>query len=373
MLFYLLLSFIGYIDTITNQGVLLEREGKLYPFVIKNFSVFANFSKIEDLGVGDKIKIDFIEKEAVPVVLKIEKLKKFQINPFYEIKESILKENLKKYTPIDVRKKEDFIKYHIPFSTNNTDNLKEPVLIYGEDSQDEKVIDLFLKLKLGGFEEVLVYSGGFYDWNIKGNFFYTEPEAIINYKEDFVLIDARTEKERGEGVIPFAYFKEIDKMNWEEFSSKDGMPPLVFYGNDEFDERPKIAAEKVLKWRYEGTKNGPVSILRGGVEELKGKGFKLNKIEIKEFKKNLLKKEGKISFEEIKNLNGIFFVDLRDEENPKANLQFPLNKIDEKLNQLPKDKKIILFCYEGKRSKIAYYILKKLNYDVKYLSEEINF
>lgn len=374
MIFLIIFSIItGNLSQLTKQGILIENEKGFHPFLIKSHTVFINFSQIDELEINDRVKIEYFLKEGVPIALKIEKDKKFFINPVYEAKEIFIKNSLQNYQVIDIREKKEYLHFHLPFAMMEIKKKDKPVLIYGNNSQDERVIEYFLKLQKEGFKEIFVYLDGALDWNKKGNYFYTEPEAVLNYSKNFILIDVRSKEERQKGVVDFAYFKEIEKMNWEEFSSKAGMVPIVFYGEDENDERPKIAAERVLKWRFENTKNGEVSILRGGIKELQRKGFKIKKIEIKEFRKEFLKKEGEITLGEIQNFNEYFLVDLRDEESQKANLQFSLNKLDEYLKDLPKNKKIIFFCYEGKRSRIAYEILKNLNFNVKYICEEINF
>ena len=66
--------------------------------------------------------------------------------------------------------------------------------------------------------------------------------------------------------------------------------------------------------------------------------------------------------------NNYIVVDVREDYeyqsgHVKGSINIPYTKIDENVN-LDKNKTILVYCKSGKRSKIAYDKLKKLNYDV---------
>ena len=372
MLFLILLSLLeieGYLSLITSQGFIIEKNGEIFPFIVKPYTLYLNFETFEEIVIGDKLKVYYKENKKVPIAYKIEKLKKIYINPELEIKESFLKSNIENYELVDLRDYEDFINIHIPKSKRNYSKNEKEVVFYCRDFYDEKCIERFQEILINKRGKFFFFQGGIEGWNEKGNYFYTEPEIFLKKEKiNFCVIDVREEEERKKGVVPFAYYSKLEEMDWKEFSSEEGMVPLLFYGKDEKDERPKLAAEKVLKWRYENKRNGYVSILKGGVEGLKKIGYKLEKKELLPFNVSNLKKEGEVKLEEVS--KDAFFVDLRDETD--ANLKFAknikLSELDEKIEFFPKNKEIILFCYEGKSAKVAYLILKKLGFDVKFIN-----
>lgn len=100
---------------------------------------------------------------------------------------------------------------------------------------------------------------------------------------------------------------------------------------------------------------------------------------MKEFN-NLLKKfdlnflgngKYKIAFDkaiELKNENRAFIIDVRTkEENDYMKFDFaeniPLSEIPDRIEEIPKDKIIVLFCVSSTRSSIAYTYLKLLGYE----------
>ncbi len=373
MLFLILFSLIeveGYLSLNAIQGFIIEKDSKFYPFITKPYTLYLNFKSPNELEIGDKLKVYFKEEKGVPIAFKIEKLKKIYINPKFEIKESFFKENLENYELVDLREEEEFLKINIPSSKREFIKNNKEIIFYCNDYYDEKCIEKFQNILIKEKGNFLFFQGGIKEWNKRGNYFYTEPEIFLKKEKiNFYLVDLRNKEEREKGVVPFSFYANLEEMDWRDFSSEEGMVPLLFIGRDENDERPVKAAKKVLKWRYDNNKNGYVSILKGGIEGLKKIGFNLEKKEILSFKVSNLKKEGEIKLEELKKEN--YFVDLRDEgdANFKSAKNLKLSELDEKIEMLPKDKEIILFCYEGKRAEVAFHILKKLGFDVKFINE----
>lgn len=63
----------------------------------------------------------------------------------------------------------------------------------------------------------------------------------------------------------------------------------------------------------------------------------------------------------------IWIIDVRTPEEYRAghiptSKLFPLQELEKRFSELPKDKKLILYCRSGRRSSIAYNILKKHGY-----------
>ncbi len=89
----------------------------------------------------------------------------------------------------------------------------------------------------------------------------------------------------------------------------------------------------------------------------------------------------KISFEkmmELKKQNKVFILDVRTkEENECVKFEFakniPTNEIPDKINEIPKDKTVVVFCSSTTRSTIVYAYLLLMGYnDVKILLNSIS-
>lgn len=86
-------------------------------------------------------------------------------------------------------------------------------------------------------------------------------------------------------------------------------------------------------------------------------GAKINKIDINELKMNYLKHK-----------NGKYFVDVRTQSEYKQKsipgfVNLPLQTMQNQLNNVPKDKEIVVICQSGMRSAMACKILKKAGYE----------
>jgi len=80
--------------------------------------------------------------------------------------------------------------------------------------------------------------------------------------------------------------------------------------------------------------------------------------------------ELKIDVKEVKKLKNIFFLDVRTkEEYEEMKIEnsklIPLNELESRINEIPKDKQIIVYCHKGIRSFQAALFLKQKGFNVK--------
>ena len=85
--------------------------------------------------------------------------------------------------------------------------------------------------------------------------------------------------------------------------------------------------------------------------------------------------EGAIAFRELEKLQSgsedpPLLVDLRDTTTPPVagEVRIPLDELPTRLERVPKERQVILFCERGHRSRIGYLLLKPLGYDVRHLA-----
>ena len=69
----------------------------------------------------------------------------------------------------------------------------------------------------------------------------------------------------------------------------------------------------------------------------------------------------------LENKENIFLLDVRtpeefEEQRIKGSINIPINELQERLNEIPKDKEIIMICEHGNRSLHAAYYLNKKGY-----------
>jgi rhodanese-related sulfurtransferase len=189
-------------------------------------------------------------------------------------------------------------------------------------------------------------------------------KAMIDEKQDFVIIDARTKEEYQEAHITGAL--SIPEKSFEESSSllpSDKNHQIVFYCNGVKCGKSKKAAKKAETIGYKN-----ILIYGEGFPVWEEKGNKI--VPGPEYAKKI--ETAKVSPSDLKKLidsgsKDFVIVDVRDESEVKeghipAAINIPAEGFAVKSEVLPKDKKIIVYCNTGGRSYTAYRKLMKLAY-----------
>ncbi|MEJ5165483.1 MAG: rhodanese-like domain-containing protein [Thermoanaerobaculia bacterium] len=364
----------GTLINFSNGGLLISTRDGEWAGLISKETLFSGVSGVKELKPFMDVEITYYLDRKVPLIQILKTL------PFYYSlpeNEMFIKLPLNDVLPVDCRDEKEYRMYHIPgaiwFSPDYFDKpekiLKEKekiIVFYGNSRQDLRpflALSHFLKKGI----QAKVYPEGVLGWNQNEGIFESEDDLTL-FPEDTCFLNIGSK-----GNFEIEKFLEEEGLNWANFSNPQGMPYIVLMGEKNQEKSLYQIAEKIVKWRYqqEPLLDKPVIIWKGKTE----KNYSLN------LKKGCFKKEkDSISKEEFLNfLNSpqkeYLLVDLRF---PPSNqregiLSIPLESLSEKIKELPKEKTLILFCSKGTRAKIAYKILKKLNFDVKYLSEEIDF
>lgn len=153
--------------------------------------------------------------------------------------------------------------------------------------------------------------------------------------------------------------------------------PIIIYCNK--DNLSQKAFDIARKWGYINT-----SFLVGGIDAWKQAGGEvLTDQLIKKIVYVPKPKPGTIGIEEFKKISGkiplnVIILDVRDPEETqmgviKGSVNIPVNELKDRLNELPKDKEILVHCATGMRAEMAYNILKEAGYNVKFLDANIKF
>ncbi|MFN3395934.1 MAG: rhodanese-like domain-containing protein [Thermodesulfovibrionales bacterium] len=207
---------------------------------------------------------------------------------------------------------------------------------------------------------------------------YTEPEfvkfLVDNAKPgSFVVVDIRDPDKAQKEHLP----KAINLPASDIRAIHDALPSdknarIIIYSDNQKE------AERVYRaLRVNAHDN--ISILNGGIEQWKKKGYPTaSKSLITKIDYKPAQLPGRISVEEFKNIvkdipPDKIVLDVRrpDEREKKGKIQgtinIPVDTLDWRWVELPKDKEIIVHCQDGPRASIAYDILKEQGFNVRYL------
>lgn len=229
-----------------------------------------------------------------------------------------------------------------------------------------------------GYKNVKMFTAGFPAWRTTGLPVHTEPE-FLKYVMDngkpnsYVLIDLRSKEKASKEHIPGAanFPASFVEALYNALPS-DRKARIILY-SDNMKEAESVM--RVLRINAYDV----VSVLNGGIETWKAKGYPtasnslLSKIE---YKPAIL--PGRISVEEFKSIvknipPDKIVLDVRrpDERANKGKIagtiNIPVDTLDWRWTELPKDKEIIIHCQDGPRASVAFDILKEHGINARYL------
>ena len=192
-------------------------------------------------------------------------------------------------------------------------------------------------------------------------------------KGNIVLVDIRDESMSKKGHIKRAVNIPFGEL--EEF--KDDFPakaPIVIYGNDELSQK---AYHQLTQWKLK-----TVALLEGGMEAYLGRGHQMvvgepaidiewtrkmgkGEVGVEEFMKVVEKSTADKVILDIRNLEET------DSGKFASSLAIPLDALENRLAELPKDKEILLHCSTGARAEMAHEILVKAGLKSRFLVADV--
>lgn len=189
-----------------------------------------------------------------------------------------------------------------------------------------------------------------------------------------VLVDVRTPSEVKQGHIPRAVNIPMAALAdaEDDFPSKK-IAPIVIYGSN---GDAKKAADIVRAWGYK-----KVSLVPGGLEGYKAKGGEVATGEAASeivWKRKL--GEGEVTMEEFmkaaSGTAGQVILDVRTKEEVADGMfsnaiHIPLDEIEARASELPKDKEILVHCSTGARAQMAWEALKKEGFNSRFLVGDV--
>jgi len=196
----------------------------------------------------------------------------------------------------------------------------------------------------------------------------------------FVLIDLRDPKEASKEHLPQAVnipLKDLEK--YQNKFPQNKKAPIFLYG---LDEKDLIQAFKIVRgWGYVNT--GYIKDAISAWKKIGGKteSGKLGKEIVYVYKP----KPGSFNLEEFKKLvfaeqmpDKFFIIDVREPDEVQTGMfkfakNIPLGELKNRLNEIPRDKTILVHCATGVRAEMAYNILKEAGFKVYFIDAKIEF
>jgi rhodanese-related sulfurtransferase len=358
-----------------------------------------NAPTFKEIPKQEAIKVTYVKKDGKTFAKQVEVKKgievpKEQLATVEEVAELVAKGPEKgKYVLLDSRPDSMYNEGHIPTALSMPffafDKLADKLL------KDKDTLQIYYcaglscvlsplaarKAEKLGYKNVKVFHAGLPAWKKAGNVVVSNIAAIENYDKNdasYILIDLRPKKLIEQGHLPKAVEvaeSGIDSMK-EQFP-KFKAAAIILYDQDGDTGLAKEAYKKISDWGYK-----QVSVLAGGYQgwEKAGKQVAKGPVETKiNYVRKLMPGEVELAVfkEAVENPSkGWVVLDVRGKSEAAAGalpntLNIPLDELEQRLADIPKDKQIVIHCGTGARAEMAYNVLKKAGIDAKYVKAKV--
>lgn len=225
-----------------------------------------------------------------------------------------------------------------------------------------------------GYKNIKVMLKGTPGWKKSGKMLVASTNFIN--KGNIVLVDLRSEKEATTAHIPRSVNIPLAKLTdaEEDFPSMKAQAPIVLYGAE---ADVKKAAKTIKGWGYKS-----ISAVNGGFEGWKSAGNPVTSGKIStDISWQYKPGKGEVGIPEFeKALAGKFtdkvILDVRGAEETSdgmfANaINIPLDEIEKRIGELPKDKELLVHCSTGARADMAAKSLMEAGFKARFLVANI--
>jgi rhodanese-related sulfurtransferase len=220
-------------------------------------------------------------------------------------------------------------------------------------------------------------------WKKAGHITVSNIAAIENYdKQDlsYILLDLRPAKQVEKGHMPKAIGVPaggLDKMK-DQFPKYKGAA-IILCNEDGNLKAAQNAFKKISGWDYK-----QVSVLSGGFQAWEKAGKQVAKgpaatkityvrklapgeFDVAAFKELLLKPSRDVTILDVRIPKEL------EEGVLPGTISIPMDDLEKRLSEIPKDKPIVLHCATGVRAEMAYNLLKKAGVDAKFVRAKVEF
>jgi rhodanese-related sulfurtransferase len=308
-----------------------------------------------------------------------------------EIEELIAGEGQQNYMLVDSRPAMRFHEGHIPsaksipFTVMHTRKPefpedKDTLLIFYCGGQHCTLSPMASQMaEQWGYSRVKVYHDGAPVWKKSGNILLTTRTYLQKRKGNYVLIDTREFEKATQGHIPGAVSLTLQEIpEHKDRFPLDRQAPIILYSQNTARSRLQTTVQTIRSWGYKN-----VSVLDQGFQGWVAAG---EEVEKGQPEKDIVYQPkplpGEISNQEFAMIienkpEDKVILDVRTPSEVAAGSlpsaeQIPLDELQLRMNELPRDKEIIAYCSTGMRAEMAYNMLKKEGYKARFLNNTID-
>ncbi len=229
-----------------------------------------------------------------------------------------------------------------------------------------------------GYTNIKVYHAGAPAWVQAGNVLLSTPEFVKKRLGFIVLIDTRDTEIAKKGYIQGAVSIPLSKVVKERNQFPvDRKAYIVFYSQNTDLEKLSPVVKEVIGWGYRH-----VSVLEGGYEGYVKSSGPIQKDQIRTTIFYLPRPHpGEIVGDEFMNIvrnrpKDKLILDVRTRQEAamgmiQGAINIPVDELQSRLNELPRDKEIITHCRTGLRAEMAYSILRNAGFRARFLNDKV--
>ncbi len=234
-----------------------------------------------------------------------------------------------------------------------------------------------------GFKNVKVFHAGLPAWKKADQVVVSNIAGLEGYNKtdsSYILIDLRPKNISEKGHIAHAVSLPAESLDAlkGQFPKYKGAA-IILYNQHGDVATAKDAYKKIHSWGYK-----QVSVLAGGFQAWEKAGKQVAKgpaattityvrklspgeVELALFKGQLKKPSPNSVIVDVRNASEVA------EGALPSSINVPLDELEQRLSDIPKDKTVLVHCGTGARAEMAYNVLKKAGFNVKYLKAKVQF
>lgn len=397
----------GRIKSLSNKANTIQLEIKKKPSVVVRFdadTVIEGAAGIDDLNPPDLIEVEFEPGQPASRIKKIV----FGLAPGVEVDIhgllAVLQGQRGPYLLGDARPKKRYLEGHIP-SAKSTPAVKPEALLAKLPPDKDQLLVFYCGgptcpftkkaydiATQAGYTNVKGFQAGMPGWNKNQLPVHVNRDWMAkNLNQHHILLDVRPPAKAAELHLPTAVSMptaELQRMTDDFIRTQklarlpgvtDTRSPIILYADTHSDRELLQGYKELRSWGYTN-----VGILEGGLNAWSQQGLPTASNALAEeihYVKAL--PPGAIApadfLARVEDPRDTVFVDVRTDAELAQNgrmrgaLHIPLDELQNRLGDLPKDKLIVTFCENGIRAEMAHEALRSHDYQSRFLNETPTF
>jgi len=229
-----------------------------------------------------------------------------------------------------------------------------------------------------GYTNVKVFHAGMPAWTDSGNPVITTPQFVNDRMGYIVVIDTRGVEAAKKGYIQGAVAIQLDQVvNEKDQFPLDRKAYIIFYSDDTDMDKIAPVVKEVSTWGYKR-----LFILDGGYKGWLASNNPIQKDMVRTKIFYLPRPHpGEITGDEFMNIvnnqpPNKLILDVRTQVEASGGMlpgavNIPVDQLQGRVGELPKDKEIITHCRTGLRAEMAYNILRNAKLNARFLNDKV--